>query len=479
MKSRTLITILMTLGLLPGAYAADVNTVSLAKNKTVSVSDVNVARNGDNLTVDMLLDMSNLKVKSGRAILITPRLVGETDSIDLPSVGVYGRSRYYYYTRNNISMLTGNTETVYRSNKKPNEMAYNASTSYQDWMNDCTLKLIESEFGCCNKLLGSDLAAIGNYAGPVELQLPTLVFATPQVTKVKERSLSASANVCFRTDITTLDPKYMDNTRELNKIDETIAAVRNDKDLTIQNVFLKGYASPEGNLAHNKDLSTNRTYAVKRYIDNQFKFEPNVVKTEFGDEDWGGLREYVAQSNLANRDAILSIIDEDMADLDAKEYKIKSQYPSDYAYLLKYSYPYLRHTDYRINYSVRNYTDPEEIRAIMASDPSKLSVEEMYRLAKTYQQGSTEYNDVIKTAVALYPNDEAANLNAANVALSEGNYEAAARYLAKSGNSGESSYAKGVLAYMSGDNDTATTLLKQAATAGVNEANELLKKLSK
>jgi hypothetical protein len=103
----------------------------------------------------------------------------------------------------------------------------------------------------------------------------------------------------------------------------------------------------------------------------------------------------------------------------------------------------------------------------------------MYRLAKTYQQGSTEYNDVIKTAVALYPNDEAANLNAANVALSEGNYEAAARYLAKSGNSGESSYAKGVLAYMSGDNDTATTLLKQAATAGVNEANELLKKLSK
>jgi hypothetical protein len=32
---------------------------------------------------------------------------------------------------------------------------------------------------------------------------------------------------------------------------------------------------------------------------------------------------------------------------------------------------------------------------------------------------------------------------------------------------------------MSGDNDTATTLLKQAATAGVNEANELLKKLSK
>lgn len=64
------------------------------------------------MTVDMTLDLSKLEVKSNRAFLLTPRLIGQQDTLDLPAVGIYGRRRYYYYLREDNGMISGEDETV-------------------------------------------------------------------------------------------------------------------------------------------------------------------------------------------------------------------------------------------------------------------------------------------------------------------------------------------------------------------------------
>ena len=54
-----------------------------------------------------------------------------------------------------------------------------------------------------------------------------------------------------------------------------------------------------------------------------------------------------------------------------------------YADLLGNVYPGLRHSDYTVNYTVRNYT-LEEARRIITKRPDLLSLNEMYQVGNVY-----------------------------------------------------------------------------------------------
>ena len=73
----------------------------------------------------------------------------------------------------------------------------------------------------------------------------------------------------------------------------------------------------------------------------------------------------------------------------------------------------------------------------------------------------------------MYPNDEVANLNAANSAMQRGDYATAERYLIKAGNNSEVTYAKGVLAAQQGDYAAAAQHFSQAENS-MPEAKEAL-----
>ncbi len=160
----------------------------------------------------------------------------------------------------------------------------------------------------------------------------------------------------------------------------------------------------------------------------------------------------MAESNLEHRDAILALIDSDM-DPDVKEAKIKRLYPSDYRFMLQTYYPALRHTDYRISYVIRVFNDPREIMEIMRTDPRKLDLNEFYVAASAFEPGSDEFTEVYETAVRVFPNDKAANINAANAAMRRGDNAGAERYLPKAGDSPEADYTRGALAIRKKDYD--------------------------
>jgi len=434
-------------------------------------------RNGRYMAVDMTIDLSGLDVSSNRAVLLTPRLVNGQDSIDLPSVGIYGRRRYYFYVRNGGSMLTGRNETSFKASDKPGSIPYNKVLPYQEWMNGATLSLHRSDYGCCNTLLARQSGPLGDYAEAVTF-FPELVYVRPNAERVKSRSLEGSAYIDFPVDQTTIYPDYRRNTAELGKIQATIDSVRNDRDVTITQVWLKGYASPESPYAHNEQLAIGRTEALKKYIRQLYHFDNSVIATDHEPEDWAGLRRYVAQSAIDNKDEILAIIDSDR-EPDAKEWKIKSAYPDQYRFLLQNCYPALRHTDYRIAYTIRGYSDADEIERILNTQPQKLSLNEFYLVAQKYEPGTDKFTEVFETAVRMYPADETANLNAANAAMRRGDNAGAERYLAKAGNSPEAIYARGALAIRMEDYDTARRYLNEAKSLGVRQAAETLDELDR
>lgn len=190
-------------------------------------------------------------------------------------------------------------------------------------------------------------------------------------------------------------------------------------------------------------------------------------------EDWDGLREYVVKGNLDNSDAILKIIDDKTLNPDAKEWKIKSTYPADYRFMLDSWYPALRHSDYVITYSVRPFS-VEEAKQVIRTKPQQLSLEEMYMVAQTYEPGSREFNEVMETAVRMYPDDPTANINAACTRMEYGDLQGAKHYLAKAGNSPQALHAKGVMAMLEGNTNEARQLLNQAKAGGAQGVDKNL-----
>ena len=441
----------------------------------VSVSDVKMERNGAYIAVDMNLGLKDLAVEGNRAVLLTPRLVNGSDSLDLPSIGIYGRRRYYFYVRNGESLLTDKDEMSYKASEKPDGIAYHNIVSYADWMNGAVLSLHRSDYGCCNTLLARQDGTLGRHT---EAFFPELVFVQPEAEIMKSRSLSGSAYIDFPVDQTMIYPDYRRNTVELGKIQATIDSVRNDKDVTMTSVWLKGYASPESPYKHNTELAIGRTAALKKHIGQLYSFADNVIQTDYEPEDWAGLRRYVEQSNIDHRAEILALIDSDM-EPDAKEWKIKRTYPEEYRFMLHNFYPALRHTDYRIDYNIRTFSDADEIKRIMAERPQKLSLNEFYLVAGQYEPGTDEFTDVFQTAVRMFPNDETANLNAANAAIRRDDFGTARRYLDKAGDSAEAVYARGALAVREGDYDTACRYLNKAKGMGLEQAGRTLDELDK
>ena len=252
--------------------------------------------------------------------------------------------------------------------------------------------------------------------------------------------------------------------------------MKNDPDITVTSIFIAGTASPEGPYDNNVYLAKNRTIALKDYVTNLYNFPKDFIQTDYDPVDWKGLREWLENNPIENRDLILAIVNSDIEDY-ARNSKIRKDFPVQYQWLLKNVYPALRHSDYRIEYQIRQYTSVEEIAEVIKTTPQKLSLSEMYTLAASLQPGTPEYNDVFEIAVRMYPNDETANLNAANAALARGDLLYAERYLEKAGNSPEAVYARGILEGYNGNYAEGVALVEKAKAMGLQNVDATLENM--
>jgi tetratricopeptide (TPR) repeat protein len=142
-------------------------------------------------------------------------------------------------------------------------------------------------------------------------------------------------------------------------------------------------------------------------------------------------------------------------------------------------YPKLRRNDYKIIYEIRNF-DLEEARRLIYEHPKKLSVDEMYKVAGSYEPGTDEYNDVLEIAVRLYPEVVAAAVNAANLALEEGKYDKALAILEQSNqDDARIQAAEGYVYILMQEYDKAREVLTKAAAQGNEDAKHNLAEMEK
>lgn len=444
--------------------------------KSIIINDPDINRNQDLMTVNMDLDFSKFDVNSNRAILLTPYIVKGEESVALPALGFYGRDRYFYYIRNEKQITDSEIRDAYMESEIPEYIPYLASVPFEKWMTGADLVIERKVFGCCGKLEEEDYCMLDRY----KVYVPQYIYVKPPKPEIrKERFIEGNAYVDYPVSETDIYPDYHNNTVELAKIRSTIDSVKFDQDVSVTSIFIKGFASPESMYDNNTRLAKGRTQSIKDYVLNMYSFDNQVINTDYEPENWEGLREYLVSSSLPYKNQILKLIDSDI-EPDRKEWLIKSQYQSDYKFLLENCYPYLRRTYYRIDYVVRPFTegDVDHIRELVSTRPQNLSLQEFYLAAQDLDPESEEFQEIFDVAVRMYPEDEIANLNAANVAMQRGDLKSAEKYLARSGNSAEAIYARGVYRVLNEEYDEAKGFFMVASSMGLSDVDAQLKEIS-
>ncbi len=417
-----------------------------------------IERSENNLFVTFQLDFTDLKLNSNREVSFIPVICAGDSSVTLPKVVVAGRNRYI---QNQRKRRPAAGDVLTRSGSV---VDYAVMVPYRKWMENSRLVIAEDVCGCGFSVLSSTSKEVAHIDLRELVFAPQWAYVVPAVETRKARNASGSAYIDFRVNRTDIDPAYRRNPQELAAIRDTIDMIKNDPDSRIDAVDITGYASPEGSYANNERLARGRTASLADYVCSLYDFPRELLHTSSVAEDWAGLIKYVEGSSLADREAILSLISDESIEPDVRDNRLRARFPEQYAFLLREVYQSLRHSDYKVNYTVQSFSDTAKIAKVMKENPRKLSLHEMYTLAQTLPADSEDFREVFEVAVRLYPDDPVANLNAAFTAMRFGDLGNAGRYLAKAGDSTSAVYARGIFAAMQGDYEAARRNLESVST---------------
>lgn len=464
----------------PGAWAQDADLPGITLENRAAV------KQHDQLSVSFDISLDALKVKSNNMLVLTPVLTSnenKSDRITLPPVVVAGNKRNKILNRKEVlgEQLPVEGEplaVVARKNNSKQAVHYNTTVPYRQWMQDASLSLAHEVSGCaeCTSSAG-EVPVTQTILPPPYQPVYRLTYVMPEA-EVKTRSDRHAATFNFVVDRWELLRDYKGNAPKFNEVDRIVGDIHNNPDLKITEFAINGYASPEAGAPHNRMLAENRANAFADYLVSKFGIDRKLFTVKGHGEDWDGLRQAVATSSLADRQAVLDIIN-NTSNPDARDAELKKLSGGEtYRTLLNDYYPPLRRTEYAVAYNVRAF-NVDEARKVIKTNPKLLCLNEMYLVAKSYPVGSGEFREVFDIAVRLYPDSDIAILNSAAADIEGGNMDAAIARMNKMGDNPKAWNNLGVAYARKGDLGKAKDYFTKAAGQNDSDAAHNLSEIKK
>ncbi|MBO5268142.1 MAG: hypothetical protein J6B13_05240 [Muribaculaceae bacterium] len=267
------------------------------------------------------------------------------------------------------------------------------------------------------------------------------------------------------------------NTDAMVELRKEILAAAGDSARVIEELNIQSYASPDGGLDINERLAANREKNTTSYLQGQLKkdkiTEFGELTAQFTPEDWEGFQRLVSQSNIQDKDLILSVLSM-YKDPEQREREIRNL-SNVFEQLADQILPQLRYSRITASINVIGKSD-KEISTLAATNPSALNVEELLYAATLTDDNATRMK-IYENATRQFPNDYRSwndlgmtQYIARNYAAAQKSFEKAAQ-LAPAGNN-EPAMNLGLIDLLNGKYDRANQRFGSAA--GVSALNDAL-----
>ena len=252
------------------------------------------------------------------------------------------------------------------------------------------------------------------------------------------------------------------------------------KGWNIKNIEIVGWASPEGSIKYNNNLSNTRAKMTEAFIKNKLadlsKQKSNVSYKNVNDikfitngkgADWDGLIAAIEKSTMKDKQVIINTLKNQTPEQRVAQLnKYIKQYPELESNIL----PSLRRTIISINTIEPNMTE-EQITNACTTNPKSLNCDQMIYAATLVKENKNKEKIYI-TAMETYPECAEPYCNAATIAIEEGKIKHAKKLLVRAIEIddllAEAYNNLGVVAIYEGNYDAAADLFSQARKLGLN-----------
>ena len=176
------------------------------------------------------------------------------------------------------------------------------------------------------------------------------------------------------------------------------AAAQKENDRIKQNIYVNGYASPDGPEKFNDKLSAARSESGKKAAEELLAEMGLALDAASYGEDWEGFKELVAASDIEDKELILSVLNSyDSSSEREEQIKNMSQVFGD---LKKEILPQLRRAQLVNSSDITGKTDDEMVALVRAGKFDELNVLEKLHVATTGKLSQQEKIAVLEAATA-------------------------------------------------------------------------------
>lgn len=339
--------------------------------QTICVEVNSLERKDSCMKVDMNIDLTEVHLIPDCTIYLHPWLKSGTDSLLLPAIVVNGPQSDMMYRRRESLGKTPNipVHIVIREggNRLPRINYRKNDIPYEVWMDSATLVLRDENCNCDARLIPFSIK-VKKISPLVMIQKDTViirdtiiidrpVIAASQVVENKKEKVveygGYRANIYFPVSGMKILPDHDLNRVEWQKFLSETDSLRMNNNNTVLGITVTGYSSPEGAYNANETIAKRRALALKRYLDSVYDSTLVEIRTEWVAEDWDGLADIVRNSEMADKEKVLDII-ENVDVSKGRELLLKKLSGGvPWEYMMKNYFPRLRYVSCRIGYLKR------------------------------------------------------------------------------------------------------------------------------
>ncbi|HLP04127.1 MAG TPA: tetratricopeptide repeat protein [Paludibacter sp.] len=232
-----------------------------------------------------------------------------------------------------------------------------------------------------------------------------------------------------------------------------IKAAKADQNQQVSAFEIAGYASPDGPVDLNTNLAEKREKVTVDYLNKELKKLKTslTIDSKFTAEDWAGFQALMEKSNIQDKQLIIRVLTM-YTDPEQREREIKNLSVA-FKSIADEILPKLRRSRLLLTVDVTGKSDAE-ITSLAASDPSKLTVDELL-FAATLTSDLNEKARIYQKVAELYPADVRGFNNSGVVKMQQGNLDDASRYFTKAlevdPKSADANYNAGLVALAKGN----------------------------
>lgn len=275
-------------------------------------------------------------------------------------------------------------------------------------------------------------------------------------------TVETKASYIYAINSSTLSKKAT-STDELTSFQQK-ALEQKDNDRVKQNIYVKGYASPDGPEKFNDKLSAKRSESGKKAAEKLLEEVGIELDAASYGEDWEGFAELVAASDMEDKEVILSVLRSYDSSTD-RELQIKNM-SQVYDTLKNDILPQLRRAQLINSSDITGKTDDEMAALVRAGKFNELDEKELLHIASTGKLAETEAIAALEAAAKEYKSAAAYNnlgVAYANAGEGEKAADAFAKAVKAGGNATQLNNNLALVNLMNGNTEAAKTYVNGAS----------------